>query len=478
MIVDDIIHPKNLKISAKERAILRHKSRTPEQVDAIKKVWAERNHKYTLIQKTANNILKVAKDYGEIQYSKLEEAIKKGNITKIDKITRTIAKDISVVKKKESALSDLIPNAHFLHKSYSMNELQESHKELSGVLSKWLSKYNYSSIDNAPLEHLRNKLEFEVNSPTITYSYRDIINKALAEKISIIDRKIEWERLITQVTNLKSFQTKSSIYKECLKKIDDAVNDNDAVLLKKYINEAEKQRQKIVQSKIKRSGDAKSALNKEYKGGVVGKDITANLDVSTMVSEDPYRGTFTNNIARIQGFDSPAKLVSEVEFDMLEKNTGDVFYRTVNPTKFKGKNMTSKEFAAQLYEADLLEMNGPGGRVYGDGMYVATSAWDGYRVNPLIDNRKKYAYDSSICYGNGNHTISEMTWTRKPKIIKQDDLLAMWNKLHPKQKLRYGGTSDEYANTYACALGYDAMYCEGVNYMVIWNRSIIAIKKK
>ena len=85
----------------------------------------------------------------------------------------------------------------------------------------------------------------------------------------------------------------------------------------------------------------------------------------------------------MQGFDAPAKLGSPAEFDILEKNCQEVFYRTVNETTFKGTQMTSKEFASQLYVADLLELNGPGGRVYGDGMYVAVSAWDGSRLHLL-----------------------------------------------------------------------------------------------
>ena len=64
--------------------------------------------------------------------------------------------------------------------------------------------------------------------------------------------------------------------------------------------------------------------------------------------------------------------------------------------------------------------------------------------------------------------------TRKPKIIKQSDLDDMWDKLSPKQQKAFGDNQ----NTYACALGYDGMYCNGPNYMVIWNRSIIAVKKQ
>jgi hypothetical protein len=136
--------------------------------------------------------------------------------------------------------------------------------------------------------------------------------------------------------------------------------------------------------------------------------------------------------------------------------------------------MSSAEFAAQLYKADALELNGPGGRVYGDGIYVATSAWNGRELVPLSEKGKQLAYSESACYGAGSHTTCEMTWTRKPKIIKRNDLEDMWKKLNPKQQKAFGKNK----NTYACALGYDGMYCNGPNYMVIWNRSIIAVKKQ
>lgn len=216
------------------------------------------------------------------------------------------------------------------------------------------------------------------------------------------------------------------------------------------------------------------ALNPEYKGGVEGKDITDSIDTAKMTSEDPYRGTYTNNIARLQGFDSPAKLVSEEEFAFLEKQCGEVFYRTVNETEFKGVKMTSKEFASQLYKSPRLELNGPGGRVHGDGMYVATSSWDGYEIKTLTDRLKEMAKNESLSYGYGRHTLTEMTWTRKPRVIKATELERRWDRLSYREQKRFGG----HINTYGCALGYDAMYCDGPNYMVIWNRSIIAVKKK
>lgn len=473
-VIDEILSPTEKPLTIAEKAAIRHAERTPEQIEAIQNRWNERKKKHELIKKTANNVLKVAQDYGEVDYSLLQKYIDAGDLSGMQTTYKALARTISEIKRQEASLANLMPNVHSLHKTYSMSELQEAYNELDGVMKKWLSKYSYSSLDNAPIEHLKNKLDFELTSPTISYTHKEIIKKAITEKIRLVNQKIEWNELISKAASLKSFKTKSTIFKDYLIKIDDAIKSNNFNELQNSIANAEIQRQKLIDKHIKRGGDIKTALNKEYKGGAIGKDITSIVDVDTMTSEDPYRGTYTNNIARMQGFDAPAKLVSEREFDALEKAYGDVFYRTVNPTKFKGKNMSSEEFASQLYIADLLELNGPGGRAYGDGMYVATSAWDGRKIYPLSSSRKRNAYDSSICYGNGEHTISEMTWTRKPNIIKQSDLFDMWRKLSPKQKRAFGN----HENTYACALGYDGMYCDRVDYMVIWNRSIIAIKKR
>lgn len=461
-----------------ELAEQRHAQRTPEHIESIKNRWHERQERYRRIELAANNVLKVAKDYGEVDYTLLQQYVDARDLKGMANATRTTAKDVLAMKQAENALADLIPNAHSLHRSTPMSELQQTYSELDGVMKNWLKKYGYSSLDNAPLDHLRNKLDFELNS-TRKYTHSDIVKEALTDKIKLVDRKIEWNSLISRVDSLKSFKTRSSTYKGYLADIDGAIKRNDFAALQNSIAQAEAQQQKLTQSRIKRSGDTTSALNKEYKGSVVGADITSSVDATKMISEDPYSGTFTNNVARMQGYDSPAKLVTEAEFDMLQKANGDIFFRTVNPTKFRGKDMTSEEFASQLYKADLLELNGPGGRVHGDGMYVATSAWNGRTLSTTVSaDAKKRAYRSSIGYGNGNHTITEMTWIRKPKIILKSDLYRMWDRLTPQQQRKYGGTSRFFANTYGCALGYDAMYCDGVDYMVIWNRSIIAVKKR
>lgn len=463
-----------------EIAAKRHAARTPEQVQAIQEAWDARREKYRKIKLAANNVLKVAQDYGEVDYSALKGYIEAGDLKRMQTATRSTAADVLAMKKREQALSELIPNVHKLHRSYTMADLQEAYNDLDVVMKKWLKKYGYSSIAAAPLDHLKNKLDFELTSPTIRYSQKAIVKNSLEENIKITTRKIEWNELLAKATDLAAFKTRSSVFKGSVAKMEDAIRRRDFDALRAGIAEAEKQQQRLFASQIKRSAGSNTALNKEYKGGVVGRDITASFDATKTKSEDPFNGTFTNNVARLQGFDSPAKLVSKEEFAVLEKACGDVFYRTVNPTKFKGKRMSGAEFAKQMYVADKLEMNGSGGRVYGDGIYVASSAWDGRTLaSSLSESRKRAAYNESACYGNGDYKTLEMTWTRKPKMIKQSDLKRMWDRLSVSQKRRFGGVYFEYyANTYACALGYDGMYCDGVDYMVIWNRSIIAVKNR
>lgn len=150
--IDEIINPKPKELSILEKAKLRHDARTPEQEEAIKNAWEERKHKHQLIKKTADNVLNVAQDYGEIDYSELQAAIKSGDLTKMQELTKTVAQHVSAMKKQEAAISDLIPDAHEWHKTISMKELIQTYSAIESKLAQW------SSLS---LEQQAKKLKFE-----------------------------------------------------------------------------------------------------------------------------------------------------------------------------------------------------------------------------------------------------------------------------------------------------------------------------
>lgn len=138
--VDEIINPSQKELSILEKAKLRHEARTPEQAEAIKNAWEERKHKHALIKKTAGNVLNVAQDYGEIDYSELQSAIDAGDLTKMQAASKAVAHAVSAMKKQEAAISDLIPDAHTWHKQFTMQQLQDAHASIQAGMDKLIGK--------------------------------------------------------------------------------------------------------------------------------------------------------------------------------------------------------------------------------------------------------------------------------------------------------------------------------------------------
>lgn len=130
----------------------RHAARTPEQVKAIKEQWASRQKKHALIKKTANNVLKVAQDYGEVDFAKLQQYISEGNLTAMQTEAKAVAQSISAMKKQETSLSALIPDAHDWHKQFSISDLQDVYDAVENKLKQWTS---------LTLEQQAKKLKFE-----------------------------------------------------------------------------------------------------------------------------------------------------------------------------------------------------------------------------------------------------------------------------------------------------------------------------
>lgn len=151
--IDNIINPPaEKKLTPLEIAEQRHEARTPEQAEAIKNAWQERKKKHALIKKTAGNVLNVAQDYGEVDFSELQAAIDAGDLNKMQILAKTVAQSVSAMKKQEAALADLIPDAHAWHKSVSMAELQGVYAAVEAKLAQW---------QGLSLEQQAKKLQFE-----------------------------------------------------------------------------------------------------------------------------------------------------------------------------------------------------------------------------------------------------------------------------------------------------------------------------
>lgn len=215
------------------------------------------------------------------------------------------------------------------------------------------------------------------------------------------------------------------------------------------------------------------AKNKEFKGTAQGKDLSGSFDVAGLKANDSYNGSrrYTNQVADMQGFNAPSKKVSQAEFDQLKNKYGDEFYRTVGPATLNGKNLNAKAFKnAYTTENDMMMNSNYGGRVYGDGIYTVSAKMNAGRGNKYSAYDASAAKQESQYYGDGRTTLT-MTWLSKPNIITNRQLDREWNKLSSSDKAKFGN----HKNTYACAKGYDAIYTDTTNYMVVFNRSKVAV---
>ena len=150
--IDEILNPKPKELTIAEKAALRHEARTPEQEAAIRNAWAERQKKHQQIKTTANNIAKVAGDYGEVDYSALQKYIDAGDLSAMQTETKKVAQAILAAKKAEQALADIIPNAHSWHKQFTMDQLHGVYNAVKSKIESW------SSLS---LEQQAKKLHFE-----------------------------------------------------------------------------------------------------------------------------------------------------------------------------------------------------------------------------------------------------------------------------------------------------------------------------
>lgn len=150
--IDGILDPKPKELTIAEKAALRHEARTPEQEAAIRNAWAERQKKHQQIKTAANNIAKVAGDYGEVDYSTLQKYIEAGDLSAMQTETKKVAQEILAAKKAEQALGDIIPNAHSWHKQFTMDQLQGVYNAVKSKIDGWAG---------LSLEDQAKKLKFE-----------------------------------------------------------------------------------------------------------------------------------------------------------------------------------------------------------------------------------------------------------------------------------------------------------------------------
>lgn len=234
--------------------------RTDEEREAIRKKWAERSKKYQTITKMANNVLKVAKEYPEIDITALQIFIDKRKIGQMNNEARSVAKQIVAVRKDEQMLSALIPDVHEWKKQFTSAELHEVYdavgKKLAQIENAPLDTYKYKSL----LEQKKALLEKEIQyvsdpnylKPHKLYPTWNVSQSAYAKQHAIVVDAIEWEKINTEVASITSFKTKSKPYLDLVDVLQDAIKNKDKALAQKTIADIQAKRAELDKAALAR----------------------------------------------------------------------------------------------------------------------------------------------------------------------------------------------------------------------------------
>lgn len=214
-------------------------ARKTYDINAIKTLADDVKKKLGNIKLAADNVAKLAADYGEVDASALNALL---NADELDyaatrQATQQLAQSILAQKKAEQALSSIIPDAHELHKQYTMQELQETSADIEyrfNVL--WSKKYGYTDWEHADPKHLKAKIEWELSSEASKYKNFPLAELVLRKKLAEVEERIYFDDLIVKLNEMQLY---SGLHKTATK-LQTYINDLKSAIIAKNKTAAQK----------------------------------------------------------------------------------------------------------------------------------------------------------------------------------------------------------------------------------------------
>ena len=250
--VKGIITP-NPVLSTLEKARLRHAARTKEQIQEIQDRWDERKKEYRIANNMANNILSISNEYPEVNVDNLKKYIDNYDISSMREESRRVAKQIVDIKKREKAITDLIPDAHAWIKQFSIAELEKAHSSIKNTLQRW--DWNFDSMDN--LKKIQGALKYEVGwmeTKGKKYATWQVSRDAYKKKLELVEHRIRMLEVKDDIASQLQFVagSKSKPANLLVQEFNDlfSVDNTDIAVLK---NKAEEIKKKVHQLEVSKA---------------------------------------------------------------------------------------------------------------------------------------------------------------------------------------------------------------------------------
>lgn len=205
-------------------------------------------------RKVAMNVMKVAANYGETDFSAVLSALKSANYTLARKEAKTLANAISAIKKDELSLSVLIPDVNKWHKQFTSKELHGVYDAVEAKLAQWQS---------LTLEKQASKLQFEavdflggnMHGVQQKYATWKVSQAAYLKKLDEVNTAIDWININKAYADVKGYSTQSKVYHKILFDLKNAMVAQDKDLAKQLIQEAQDKKNSLIQIKAKRAAN-------------------------------------------------------------------------------------------------------------------------------------------------------------------------------------------------------------------------------
>lgn len=236
----------NTRVSALQKAANRHAARSEKTVNDIKERWEKKQKRDATTRLMAKNVLKVAQDCQEVDFSVLQEIISDNNLGAMRAEAKRVAQAIKVIRDEEKALSDLIPDTHGWHKTFSLSELKEAHGKIQSTLDYWKDKgYDLATDSNLDIlkKELEQKIKFVENPGAFkagltAHKTWEVQQKAYQELLNKVETRIELISLEAEYQSLLGFSTTSKDFKHFMTEAKAAIDAGNVKTAKSYLASA------------------------------------------------------------------------------------------------------------------------------------------------------------------------------------------------------------------------------------------------
>ena len=218
---EDLIWHKNTPIDIAQQ---RHASRTQEDIDRIRKAWAEK----LAVTKFSNKMLDTFGGISDVDTTALDEALRTANYPEAQKQALKLMEIGKQIKSLEY-LDDPLQVA----KNYSYADAKAVNQSVADKFQKWADKYGVSDYSQLTLDQKQQKLTFELGwLPNNHFGKSwektwEVAQAAYAKELAKVVDLQEWAKIKDGALAAKSFATKSKPYKDLVSDLEAAIAAND-----------------------------------------------------------------------------------------------------------------------------------------------------------------------------------------------------------------------------------------------------------